>query len=231
MTNQNLHKELQGMMPDYIFDNLTAEQKHYFEENYTNFPDLIEEVNEARGVFDRFDKMEFDRKIAAKTRNLSVKVNQRRQLEMTERQKRTRFFMRYLAPSMSLAIVAFLMFTPMGKKFMMPNVAKIDSIATEQHLTEPIEFVQYSDLLAISDSGNLEPIYEAVTESETIVENEDASLTEYLENAFAAAIAETNTNVLLNSVGNYSAIEDDLSMLSENEFQSIIEDLENEIDF
>lgn len=175
--------------------------------------------------------MEFDRKIAAKTRNLSVKVNQRRQLEMTERQKRTRFFMRYLAPSMSLAIVAFLMFTPMGKKFMMPNVAKIDSIATEQHLTEPIEFVQYSDLLAISDSGNLEPIYEAVTESETIVENEDESLTEYLENAFAAAIAETNTNVLLNSVGNYSAIEDDLSMLSENEFQSIIEDLENEIDF
>jgi hypothetical protein len=231
MTNQKLYKELQGMMPDYIFDNLTSEQKHYFEENYTNFPDLIEEVNEARGVFDRFDKMEFDRKIAAKTRNLSVKVNQRRQLEMTERQKRTRFFMRYLAPSMSLAIVAFLMFTPMGKKFMMPNVAKIDSIATEQHLTEPIEFVQYSDLLAISDSGNLEPFYEAVTESETIVENEDESLTEYLENAFAAAIAETNTNVLLNSVGNYSAIEDDLSMLSENEFQSIIEDLENEIDF
>ncbi len=230
MANQDLYKTLQEMMPDYIFGDLNSQDNSYFEKNYIIFPDLVEEVEQGRSVFDKLNNMEIDKKLAEKTRNLSVKVNQRRHYEMTYRQKRTRFFMRYLAPMASLAIVAFLMFTPLGKSIMMPEVAT-EKNQSKNLQSEPIEFVNYSDLLAISNDGDMENIYEAVIENGTLVDSEDASLSDIIEQAFFSAISESNTNLLLNSVGNYSAIQDDLSLLSEDEFQSIIEDLKNENDF
>ncbi len=230
MANQNLYKTLQEMMPDYIFGDLNSQEKSYFEENFIDFPDLVEEVEQGKAVFDKLDKMEIDKKLTEKTRNLSVKVNQRRHYEMTYTQKRTRFFMRYLAPMASLAIVAFLIFTPLGKRMMMPDVVT-EKIQSQNLQSEPIEFVNYSDLLAISNDGNMENIYEVLIDNGTLVESEDASLTDIIEQAFYSAISESNTNLLLNSVGNYSAIQDDLSLLSEDDFQSIIEDLKNENDF
>ncbi len=230
MTNQDLYRKLQEMLPDYVFGQLSQEDNDFFLLHHRDFPDLIEEVDQAKAVFGKLEKMEIQKVVSDRTRNLSVKVNQRRNSTMSEKQRRTRFFMKYLAPMASLALVALFMFTDTGRSFLMPNIAE-KSAQSDSISDLPIEFVNYSDLLAVSVDGNMDNLIEAVAESETIVETEDASLSDYIEQSIESAIANASTNLLLNSVGNYSAIQDDLSMLSEDDFQSIIEDLENEIDF
>ncbi len=231
MTSQDLYKKLQEMLPDFVFGDLNTDDHEFFLSHYKEFPDLIEEVDQATAVFDKLDKLEVKKVVSDRTRNLSVKVNQRRRGQMTERQRRTSFFAKFIAPSVSLALVAILMFTDVGKDMFLKDSHTSVEPKVEVAAEKPLEFVKYADLLAISDNGDMESVYEAVTGNETIVESEYASLSDYIEESIEEAIAATKTNVLLNSVGNYTSIQDDLSMLSEDDFQSIIEDLENEIDF
>ena len=71
------YKEMQEMLPDFVFGRLSEEEKKLFEFNLQNYTDLQNEVNQVKDVFGRIDEMELDKKITQKTRNLSIKVMKR----------------------------------------------------------------------------------------------------------------------------------------------------------
>jgi len=77
--DKDIYKKLQELLPDYVFGRLQNSDKEFFELNYINYPDLVKEVEEIKAVFNRFDKMDFDNLLANKTRNISVKIIEKRE--------------------------------------------------------------------------------------------------------------------------------------------------------
>jgi hypothetical protein len=77
--DNDIYKKLQEMLPDFVFGRLQDSDKEFFELNYKNYPDLVKEVDEIKSVFNRFDKMDFDNLLTNKTRNISVKIIEKRE--------------------------------------------------------------------------------------------------------------------------------------------------------
>ncbi|MCX6155983.1 MAG: hypothetical protein NT007_17690 [Candidatus Kapabacteria bacterium] len=71
------YKLMQMLLPDYVFGTISEEQKLAFENSLPNYPDLQLEIADVRAVFHRVEKMDFNKLIDYKTKNLSVKVNER----------------------------------------------------------------------------------------------------------------------------------------------------------
>ncbi len=73
-SNNLSKKEIEALIPDYIFGNLTHEQRSDFEISIVNYPDLEFEVEEGISLFSRIDKMDFEKILEQKTGYLPEKV-------------------------------------------------------------------------------------------------------------------------------------------------------------
>lgn len=73
--------ELEQLLPDYVFGRLNNEEKIEFEKYVTDYPDLLKEIEDVKSVFNKVEKMDFDKILDLKTRNLSVKINNRLQYQ------------------------------------------------------------------------------------------------------------------------------------------------------
>ncbi len=96
-------EEVEGMLPDYVFGRLTDAETRIFEETIEFFPELRSEIDDARALFEKIENMDFPAEIDQRTRNLSVKVNERLQRE-TDRPTAISWIRR-LAPVMVLSTV------------------------------------------------------------------------------------------------------------------------------
>lgn len=103
---QNLYHKLQELLPDYVFGTISEEDKIFFEAHYLDYPDLIQEVKDAKAFFTRLEKMDFKRILADHTRNVSVGVNERLDKSRV-RNKRMPFVSKILFPSVGLLVVVF----------------------------------------------------------------------------------------------------------------------------
>lgn len=70
-------KKMQEMIPDYVFDRLRDSEKEWFERQLPDYPEIHEEVKEAKAVFDTANLMDYDRIVEYASQNISVKVNKR----------------------------------------------------------------------------------------------------------------------------------------------------------
>ncbi|MFN3305639.1 MAG: hypothetical protein ACK42Z_00445 [Candidatus Kapaibacteriota bacterium] len=78
MEQKNLNqKQLEELLPDYVFGRLNSNEKELFEKSIQNFPELIKEVENVRNVFNRLQDMDLDRFLDMKTKNIPVQVSQR----------------------------------------------------------------------------------------------------------------------------------------------------------
>jgi len=74
---QLTRKEMEEMLPDYIFRRLSKEDCEAFEGSLPNFPDLAVEIEEVRKIFSKLENMDIDGYLERKTRNIPVKVANR----------------------------------------------------------------------------------------------------------------------------------------------------------
>ncbi len=84
MEQKNLNrKQLEELLPDYVFGRLNSHENELFEKSIQNYPELIQEVENVRSVFYRLQNMDIDRLLDKKTKYIPVKVSQRLHHERT----------------------------------------------------------------------------------------------------------------------------------------------------
>lgn len=96
-------KEMQKMLPDYIFNKLNSEDIVLFEASLPFYPDLISEMTYIKNTFDNLNKETIDDIFIQKSKNISVKVN-----EKLENKRYSGFFdlvNRKFFPAISLLII------------------------------------------------------------------------------------------------------------------------------
>ncbi len=76
-------KEMEELLPDYLFGRLSAEESKRFERSLPQYPDLESEIEEVRKIFRLAEKIDFNRLVEKKTKNIEERVlsklNNRRQ--------------------------------------------------------------------------------------------------------------------------------------------------------
>lgn len=70
-------KEMQRMLPDYIFNNLDSEDIVLFEASLPFYPDLKSELIDIQNTFKALNKEDIDEIFIQKSKNLSVKINEK----------------------------------------------------------------------------------------------------------------------------------------------------------
>lgn len=76
MEKLNLHR-MQELLPDYVFGKLDNEEKALFEHNLQFYPEIKQEADDAKRVFQRFEQMDVDAFLNSKTKNTSVAVHRK----------------------------------------------------------------------------------------------------------------------------------------------------------
>lgn len=203
-------QELEEMMSDYIFDRLDEKDAKEFDENISQFPDLLKEVDDAKRVFSQIDAMDIDSFIEGKTRNLSVKVNNRMQKRRAK--LGNGFLFKYAIPSaFAIALVIFI-FQNKGVE--------------NTNLTTDIKFSQKLN----------ESVSQIFEEKDDVNNN---SLAEINQNQDEINIEQENTDLSLSGNEMWSGFEDsdgfyddyyfddEIDNLSEEQIQTLIGEIEN----
>lgn len=137
------YKEMQEMLPDYAFGRLSVDEMSNFEANLDSYPDLKQELIDIQSVFGKVERIDFDNIYETKSRNISVKINQR--LEQDSRRKQ--FFSnarRLIIPSLGLAAILIVTFITFLKK---PSNQMLNNFTNKT-----AEMITKSDVLTLIDS-------------------------------------------------------------------------------
>jgi hypothetical protein len=235
------HKEMQELLPDYIFGRISIEDKAAFEHSLSNYQDIMQEVKEGKAVFQRLERMDFDRFLAQKTRNLSVKVNERLRRKNNQFEKFS-WSLRYAVPSFGLIVI--IMILIWGNDLFLTNKNIPANQTAKDTISEVIENEGYQ-ILNINEVAALMNNYTSTKELNILTES-------IINPAFHVSIDEGSKvdqnidNIVNNYIGNniklvkcaksYSKIYsqftapdliEQLSQLDEDEFQEILKELEN----
>lgn len=217
-------KVMEELSADYAFGKLEGEQKISFESSLPHFPEIEAEIIQVRSVFDNFDREDFLSKKAKQSRNISVRVLERRTLEELRSRKFRKFF-RQLSPAFALC-TAFLIFVGYQKY----AIHKSDLVGFSK--TENI-YIQKQDiqmLIGAETDTNEKSISEIAKEMPNFTVNEpskNTNLTDTYSNASnqqnqAEYVSGDFSKDALFSFADYFNGD-----LDENDLQSIFEEFNN----
>jgi len=216
--NKISKNELEGMMPDYIFGKLSAEESEAFELNIKNYPDLMHEINEAKALFLRIDATDFENAISKKTRNIGVKVRQRTQRKAAKFGK-FQIITRFVLPAAAvLAIFVYTIFIPQRAK---------DDNAVLNYISQKINSDEIRETLFEDDEFDFfDYNFATVTNQDNIFESQS----EFIDEIYFDEILENYEQIVdyLNSKVTYANTKTLLiNSINEDEFQDILKELEN----
>lgn len=204
--DKDIYKKLQELLPDYVFGRLQNSDKEFFELNYINYPDLVKEVEEIKAVFNRFDKMDFDNLLANKTRNISVKIIEKREKNKKYNQIGSfSYLIRYALPvAIIITFLIYLVEKNNKQDIIGSNNNFNDNSISSQFENDSLDFVlqgvEYLDL----DQDNL-------------ILTEENLLSEYIENEMIEIENINYENMLFLS---------DINNLSDDEVIYLIEEMQ-----
>lgn len=230
------YKQMQESLPDYVFGRLSPEEQAVFESSLPAFPDLQDEVSQVREVFSKVETMDFDRVIEAKTRNLSVRVNDR--LNKRKKAGAYAWSMKYAVPTVAVVILFAYMF--INKNEINPP-QKIHGQITESdpNSANPLNYLSKADAeLIFGDGINLDDLHSLYSNNSmgnslndivTLVSDDDKAIDNiYYESLQLKNFKSNDLNSLYNTDGNsMNGIYNELEKLDESEIQSLIEDVKN----
>lgn len=230
------HNEMQEMLPDYIFENLTISEAELFENSLNNYPDIETEVKEAKAVFSKINKIDLKKDIADKSRNISVKVNHK--LNFQNSYSRFKTFSRLILPTAALAIIVGMIFMYDNPIFYNRN--KHVEIS-KSNINKDLELsnAEKLALIEIAEEYPEEMSQYSINQffHETIVSNnKDNNIEIKLEEAELNALKnkinqfdKEHVNQFLNLQTSFGIdLYEGLENLTEIEFQNLLEELENE---
>jgi hypothetical protein len=225
------YKEMQELLPDYVFDRLTPEDKQLFESHVNKYPDLQNEIKQVRAVFARVDAMELDKKVSLRTRNLSVKVLNKMEYR-TPGQKRLSFAMRYVIPTMAMAALLLIIFTFPGKKAVQPPSGQTVAAKTHDILSQKDAMTLFDDNARQKDFLEMSANLTGVTSKEAahlgVDDNTADQMWEnYLSENLVSTLNEKDGSLFVspNHMGN--DIFDEMENLDESDFQNILTEISN----
>lgn len=240
--NQNKkfsYKQMQENLPDFVFGRLSNEDSKIFERTLPDYPDLVEEVEQVRQVFQRVEDTDFNADIERKARNVSVKVRQK--MDMKKSRLNQGVMTRLVIPALSFAFIAVVAFMTIldsddptiavdGNDIVLPealskieNIIKpaealliIDSTTTSETLSDLASKAEVSSL--IPNSGELE---------EAMGDDTNNLIDELMAYEILSDISSENESNILTNMYSDSYLEDTFNYMEENEFQQLLEDLDN----
>ncbi|GAB1373006.1 hypothetical protein MASR1M45_30700 [Candidatus Kapaibacterium sp.] len=207
-------KQLEGQLPDYVFDRLSDTEKAVFESEINNHPDLLNEINEVRRVFSQVDKMDFEKIINDKTRNTIVKVNKR--LSNQSSKSGMSLLLRYAIPvAVSIAVLIFITNSTKNTDTNKEFSNKLNTIIKTNDLNNyEIDETDYITSYTIDfNQGNG-------------VDNVDV-INSIIEDSNPAGKRAVLRIVPYNYVANENIIFEQIQELDEEEFQFLLEEIKN----
>lgn len=235
LSNNQEYKKMQGILPDYALGKASIEDKEFFEANISKYPDIAEELQQARMVFGRIEEMNIREIVKRHSQNLSVKVN-RKLDRRTHAQRRISFFGRIVLPTFGVAAVVFAIM------FMVPtdnnnqdynnqisNTQPIISKNSNSQNHQAIDLIENSEGLATEEQSNNQ-------ESSNALNFENDEETEEINDEFNDIFDEIAVN--LSNESDYTELENnDLpdaffksnhNLININELDNIIAELTND---
>jgi len=224
MENKNTiltYDEMQDLLADYIFNRISEKDKELFEKSLPNYDDIQKEVADVRAVFDRLEKMDIDKVISKRTRNLSVKVNEK--MAVNPKTRRFRMINKYLIPTFGIAVIIVLLLT---HNFNLQNNTNLEqkAVATKNFIKfdendfKDLDNIGLSDDLMYSDNN-----YFAELNSDNINSKYDETINEFLSDSELDKIKNMKD---LGFNSQYDILEQ-LSSLNEDDIQLLLKEIQN----
>ncbi len=231
------YREMQEMLPDYVFGRLNQEDKALFESNLPNYPDIRQEIAQVSEVFAKVEEMDFDKIIESKARNLSVRVKDR----MRKRKKFSTYSwtMKYAVPTMAVAVLVFYTYLNKGEKpgdgiATNPKQVKEQSVNVVGYLTKADAELIFADGIDIdelhsvysnlSTASSYNDIATLVADNPKVIEN---IYYEHLSEQFKELKPNDLNSIYDKNGSSMNGIYNELEKLDESDIQSLIEDVKN----
>jgi hypothetical protein len=222
------HHRMEELLPDYVFERIDDDNREAFERSLGHYPDIQKEIREVRRVFSKVEQMDIDGMFKKRSRNMSVKVRQKLD-DKKRKAARGNVLFRFVIPTAALVLLVFMAINTI-RQYTRETKTEIAEVA------EPMEIIKPGETLALIDSS---VDYDQIADETGIVEPQfDASLlqaggdlSESDLTGLELAIEEYISSISLEAADSeaffHSFTYDELNTLSEDEFQKIIEELEN----
>lgn len=236
-TRKFTYKEMQEHLPDYVFNRINDEDRLIFENTILDFPDLQQEVKDVSTFFSNINSINFEKSISERTRNLSVKIHQRKI------KQKTNFFSykntsKILVPSLGLLIIAFLIITDYNPFINNSKSKKINHISANntKNLKSDEYLILNSSFASLVLDKNIND-YKFIELSDELNNNTNSDfissdqasieeiITDYITDDYFTTFFKKN---FLDDLSIIYFNQDDFDLLDEDEFQELIKEIENE---
>lgn len=209
MNEKYTHKKLEELLPEYLFGNMSEDEKRNFESSASEFPDIQSEINSVKDTLAKFSEFDLKSNIKQESRNLSVKVQE----ELAKKKKTTHLlgtFPKYVYPTIGLVAIIYIFF--FTDTFDENNNEVADFKIFNQSDLALVDLDQNDIIPELIESNLLynDPLIDSELISVGSIENID------LENFnFNSNLYNNNINTLIEE-------------LDEDEFIELLEDMKNE---
>lgn len=222
MQKIDLHR-MQELLPDYVFGKLDNEEKALFEHNLQYYPEIKQEADDAKRVFQRFEQMDVDAFLNSKTKNTSVAVH--RKLENRPKRFGKFAMVKYYLPIAAAIALIYVVYT---KSDTNNSLSKQEIVA---HQTK--EFVSVNDVNIIIDSTSSQIEIDETTEivisnnkgvfSDLIPDTETAN--NLSDKLLSQELAKIDADELLITDNSNLNLLSGLEELDETQFQTFLKEL------
>jgi hypothetical protein len=209
--------EMEELLPDYAFGRLEKEATEVYAKHLEEYPDLQKEIADIQEVFSRVEKMDFDSILERRTRNLSVKVNNRRTIRKPLLSGNA-FLIRFGIPAVVVMAIMIALFNGTGEKNYTDETKTFSQKLNSALNFDDIDEDSYSDYeylgttIPASNDNNQD-----LVGSQILNELYTDDLDEKKAMLKVVSMNITSSNVFL----------DELEELSEEEFQLLLEEIKN----
>jgi hypothetical protein len=209
--------EMEELLPDYAFGRLEKEAAEVYTKHLEEYPDLQKEIADIQEVFSRVEKMDFDSILERRTRNLSVKVNNRRTIRKPLLSGNA-FLIRFGIPAVVVMAIMIALFNGTGEKNYTDETKTFSQKLNSALNFDDIDEDSYSDYeylgttIPASNDNNQD-----LVGSQILNELYTDDLDEKKAMLKVVSMNITSSNVFL----------DELEELSEEEFQLLLEEIKN----
>lgn len=230
-------KEMEEMLPDYVFGRLSGDEADSFEYSLQYYPEYQEEVKQVREVFQKLDATDFNNEVNSRSKNLSVKFNYKLE-KGSQRRFSGSYVTRIVMPTLGLAaIVTYFIITGINPR---QNVNPVQG--TQKSISSGPMFFKPADAMLLIDStvdnneirGMVANPGASVNEriSNTIPQNNEDEINDLYNDMFADNIKNLDSKTLhkifeANGI-HLNDMMEDLNNIDETDFQIILKALENE---
>lgn len=222
-------KELENNLPDYLFNKLSELDRAEFEKELPNYPDLIDEVELGRKVFNRIEKIDFDSILDQKTKNMSYNIQNR----VSDKYSSKLFFnfsWRLVMPVVGLIAIAAVMYYTGDKNIEENKTASSFELkikaeemnkltAGDNSTAELLELYASADNIQAENSGSSDYIaFDSVKEEVA---------DELIAESIIESVTEKPGNLINDSYISQDDLIETLLNIDDTEFNKLLEEIEN----